>query len=276
MKDLLQWTEGSDSNFSERSVLAFDLDDTLTIEGELKSQVLATLENAQKAGWITILVTGRSAGWVDALIKLLPFDAIVGENGALLSFWPKLRKNRKPREESLKLFWTPQGYVSVAPQGMKEKHESASRQILQKFPRTRIASDQPFRMYDLAIDFAEEVNPPLDFETAEKIKDEFERLGAVAKVSSIHVNGWWGQFTKEQGLREVLEKYYKKSLDTHLIYVGDSPNDGPLFKVAGVSVGVANIRHFVGKSQFQLPLFVTKLEGGYGAIEVIEKCLARR
>jgi hydroxymethylpyrimidine pyrophosphatase-like HAD family hydrolase len=97
----------------------------------------------------------------------------------------------------------------------------------------------------------------------------------VAKVSSIHVNGWWGQFTKEQGLRELLEKHYGTSLEKDLIYTGDSPNDGPLFKVAGMSVGVANIRHFIGKSEFHLPQFVTQKEGGSGSVELIERCLLR-
>lgn len=275
MKDLSTWSELSDPHFKTRSVLAFDLDDTLTEEGELRPAVFEALDRARHAGWIMVLVTGRSAGWVDALIKLLPFDAVVGENGALLSFWPKLKKNRAPREESLKLFWTPQGYRKTPPLGIRDKHAEATTTLLKKFPRARVASDQPYRLYDLAIDFAEEVSPPMSFVEAEQIKVEFEKLGAVAKVSSIHVNGWWGQFTKEQGLRELLEVHYKKSLIKDLIYTGDSPNDGPLFKVAGMSVGVANIRHFVGKSDFHMPQFVTKGEGGAGSVELLTRCLSR-
>src|SRR5689334_5142286 len=96
---LAQWSKTTDPHFAERSVVAFDLDDTLTEHGALPAFNHTLLEEAQKAGWLTVLVTGRSAGWADALIKLLPFDAVVAENGALLNFWPKRKARRGPREE---------------------------------------------------------------------------------------------------------------------------------------------------------------------------------
>lgn len=276
MKNLSQWNAVNDPSYHKRCVVAFDLDDTLTVHGELPSSVHEHLEKIRAAGWLTVLVTGRSAGWVDALIKLLPFDAVVGENGGLLSFWPSRKLQRKEREEATKLFWTPSGYKSKAPEGIRERHQEATQKILAKFPRARVASDQPYRIYDLAIDFSEEVDPPMSFSDAELIKKEFDALGATAKVSSIHVNGWWGSFTKEQGLRELLEKHYLKSLETDLIYVGDSPNDGPLFAVAGMSVGVANIRHFIGKSDFHWPHYITQHEAGHGAQELLKACLTRK
>ncbi len=276
MIELSKWSKLTDPHYAQRSVLAFDMDDTLTIDGSLPAFVLEALEAVQKAGWLTVMVTGRSAGWVDALIKLLPFDAIVGENGALLRYWKNRKLHRKPREEAEKMFWTPAGFSNAAPTNIRDQHKKAAEILLKKFPRAQIASDQPYRVYDLAIDFAEEVDPPLDFDTAYRIKNEFEALGATAKVSSIHVNGWWGNFSKEDGLRELLEKKFNLSLDHNLIYTGDSPNDSPLFKVAGMSVGVANIKHFLNDPNLHLPKFVTQQEGGHGAVELLKMALARK
>jgi HAD superfamily hydrolase (TIGR01484 family) len=275
MRDFSEWSPSTDPFHGDRKVAAFDLDDTLTTDGALESAVVRGLEDAQAAGWSTILVTGRSAGWVDAIAKLLPFDAIVGENGAVLYRWPKGKRARAPREEAAKLYWTPQGYASQPPGGTRARFDEASRKILARHPGARVASDQSFRLYDLAIDFAEEVDPPLPLSEAEEIRRDFEALGATAKVSSIHVNGWWGAFTKVDGLRKLVEELGGLSLEKHVLYGGDSPNDGPLFEAAGLSVGVANVRRFLGSPGFREPLFVTREEGGRGALEILQ-ALSRR
>lgn len=269
MKPLKAWTKKADRYFAQRNVVAFDLDDTLTHQGSLPAAVVEALEAVQKKNYLTVLVTGRSAGWVHALIRLMPFDAIVGENGALLAFWPKRKNKRGPQEEATKLYWTPTGYQSEPPTHLKPQLDRAAQTLLKKFPQTRLASDQSFRIYDLAIDFAEEVSPPLSFAEAELIRQEFAKLGATAKVSSIHVNGWWGNFSKVDGLKELLEKHYQKSLEKNVIYVGDSPNDSPLFKAAGLSIGVANVQQFVGRADLVEPQFITKKESAHGALEIL-------
>jgi HAD superfamily hydrolase (TIGR01484 family) len=270
-KKLSLWNESSDPYFNQRNTIAFDLDDTLTVHGELSSETIRELELAGEKGWLRILVTGRSAGWVDAIIKLLPFDGVVGENGALLSFWQNKRGNRLEREEPKKLFWTPKGYKDAPPEGLQEKFNSTASTIMKAVPGTRIASDQRYRIYDLAIDFAEEVDPPLPLDDAYKIQKLFEENGAVAKVSSIHVNGWWGNFSKRDGLTELLEKIWSRSIADNLIYAGDSPNDGPLFECAGVSVGVSNIEPFLSRTDFHKPLYITEGEGGHGSVELLRK-----
>ncbi len=271
MKDLAEWNAESDPYFDRRRIIAFDLDDTLTEHGQLPSEIHAALESAQKKNWITILVTGRPAGWADALIKLLPFDAIVAENGALLFYWPQLKGNRKTFEETSKLFWTVAGYQKAPRGDLKSFHAKASAQILSSVPRSRVASDQPYRLYDLAIDFAEEVDPPLSLSEAEKIRDIFVSLGATAKVSSIHVNGWWGTFSKESALRELVEKIWSYSLKEDVVYVGDSPNDGPLFAAAGVSIGVANVRAFEKQKGFHLPTYICQGKSSAGSLEIFNR-----
>lgn len=275
MKALLEWNLASDLLLKARSVMAFDMDDTLTHKGSLPSEVLEKLESLQNSKNLSVMVTGRPAGWADAIVKLLPFDAVVAENGAVLFWWPKGKAARKTGEEPRRLFWTPQGYSTLRPDDLQERLDPICLEVLQEFPRTRVASDQPYRIYDLAIDFAEEVVPALSIEDAKKIQKVFEKHGAVAKISSIHVNGWFGNFSKVDGLSRVLQEF-NLNLKEHVVYVGDSPNDAPLFEAAGVSIGVANIASFIGKVDFSKPQYVTQAEAAVGSIQAINHFLSEK
>lgn len=265
MKNFSEW---SSARPRER-VVAFDLDDTLTEHGTLPARVIQGLEAAQAKGWLTVLVTGRPAGWADALVKLLPWDAVVAENGAVLYFWKSRKRGRSAGEEPVRRFWAPTGYVSTRPAADAAWQEPLWREVQGKFPRVRTASDQPFRMYDLAIDFAEEVQPPHTLPEAEAIARVATAQGLTAKVSSIHVNVWRGSFTKADGLRQTLTNF-GFTPEEHVVYVGDSPNDGPLFAVASVSVGVANLKAFDGPEfKFQRPGYLTAAPCSAGALEVL-------
>jgi HAD superfamily hydrolase (TIGR01484 family) len=273
------WSHKTDPHAAERFVLAFDLDDTLTHGGALPSQVVSKLEEAQNNGLKVILVTGRSGGWVDALIKLMPFDGIVGENGAIVSYWPQGKIARSPRQEPQKLYWQrEQLYGAEYPVSNQEQLTVMSDKILEQIPKARVASDQLYRLYDLAIDFAEEVSPPLTLQEAQTIKIIFESMGATAKVSSIHVNGWRGEFNKKMGLQRLLKQWNESwSLDKNVIYVGDSPNDGPLFASGALGVGVANLLQFTKAGlTFEEPKFLTLKDSAKGAIEVIDSVLRSR
>src|SRR5690606_18987340 len=112
------------------------------------------------------------------------------------------------------------------------------------YPHARWASDQPYREYDLAIDFCEDVEPWDRFDVDALValcKEE----GAHAKVSSIHVNAWFGDYDKITGFRAWLDAG-APGLNRgdvpkwdEWIYIGDSPNDEPAFKAFRHSVGVA-------------------------------------
>ncbi|NCN27253.1 HAD family phosphatase, partial [bacterium] len=269
MLSLKDWTPKTDANFKLRDTLAFDLDDTLTYDGELSSEVLSCLEKCGDRGLLRILVTGRSAGWADAIIKLLPFDAVVAENGAVLRYFPNGRSAKRAQEKAFEEFWTPEGFASQPPANIRDQHANAMEKILKAVPGVQVASDQPYRLYDLAIDFCEEIYPPLGLKEAEQIKKCFEEEGAVAKISSIHVNGWWGEFSKLDGLTRVLESVYRKSIERNLIYVGDSPNDGPLFASKALSVGVANVNDF-SSLDFDRPRFICSGRSSDGSIELME------
>ena len=63
---------------------------------------------------------------------------------------------------------------------------------------------------------------------------------------------------------------YGTDLDLHkskFVFVGDSPNDEPMFEYFPYSVGVANIKNFI-KNLDSPPKFVTPSNGGKGFVEL--------
>ena len=77
--------------------------------------------------------------------------------------------------------------------------------------------------------------------------------GLTAKVSSIHVNGWFGAYDKlamtKQLMREAFGDRSRRRAREHYVFVGDSPNDAPMFAYFPHAVGVANIREFAGPAR---------------------------
>ena len=129
----------------------------------------------------------------------------------------------------------------------------------------------------MAIDFCEDV-PPLPLETAQMIAGAFHGEGAAAKVSSIHVNAWFGAHDKltmsRRFLSEVFEINSEKNIEK-IAYCGDSPNDAPMFAGFPIGVGVANIRPLAGLMT-HLPRYVTNGEGGQGFAEFADAVLRSR
>jgi hypothetical protein len=115
--------------------------------------------------------------------------------------------------------------------------------------------------------------PPLPLEAAERIADLMRAAGLTAKVSSIHVNGWFGDYDKLSATRRLFAERYGTELDqakSEVVFAGDSPNDTPMFSFFPKSVGVANVRRFAGVS----PKYVTRAESGAGLAELVEHLLA--
>ena len=101
---------------------------------------------------------------------------------------------------------------------------------------------------------------------------------SVAKLSSIHVNGWFGDYDKLSMTRRFAADVLGCDLDAEkdrFVFVGDSPNDGPMFGFFPLSCGVANIRDFADGSVV-LPAWVADGHGGAGFVEVAERLLAAR
>jgi len=244
-----------------RSVL-FDIDDTLTTAGKLTAQAYAALERLQAAGKLTVAVTGRPAGWCDHIARMWPVDAVVGENGAfyfLLSHGRLHKQYRDPPEQRAR---------------NRERLAQIARDILAAVPGCAIAADQAYRETDLAIDYCEDV-PPLPLAAAERIAALMRQAGLHAKLSSIHVNGWFGDYDKLAMTRQLLREQFAIDLDAArdtVVYVGDSPNDAPMFEFFPKSVGVANVQRFAGTLP-AVPKYVTAASSGAGFAEVVAHLL---
>jgi HAD superfamily hydrolase (TIGR01484 family) len=248
-----------------RYVLA-DIDDTLTLSGRLPAVVFAAMECLQNAGIDMIPITGRPAGWCDHIARMWPVAGIVGENGAFYFFYDG--QQRKMRRRYFK--------SEEQRSADRKKLEKLRQQILKKIPGCRVSADQAYREADLAIDYCEDV-PPLPMADVDRIVRLFEEAGARAKISSIHVNGWFGQYDKLTMTGLLFAEVFQYDLETvkkEVIFIGDSPNDVPMFRFFPYSVGVANILKFKEKVT-HLPTWVTRKEGGYGFAEMVDSILAK-
>ncbi len=140
-----------------------------------------------------------------------------------------------------------------------------------------IASDQAYREADLAIDFCEDV-PPLPPDAIDRIVAAFTDVGAHAKVSSIHVNGWFGDYDKLAMTRRLFSEVWKVDLDTirdQVVFAGDSPNDEPMFRYFPNAVGVANVAAFLPRIKHP-PAWITSKPTGAGFAELADALLAAR
>ena len=236
--------------------LLFDVDDTLTTEGRLTAVAYAALERLRAAQRITVAVTGRPAGWCDHIARMWPVDAVVGENGAFY-FWFDGKMQRRYHDDA-----------DTRNRNLL-KMKDLSRKILAAVPGTAVAADQAYRETDLAIDFREDV-PALPLEAAERVAALMRQAGLTAKVSSIHVNGWFGAYDKLAMSRRLFAERFALDLDAanaSVVFAGDSPNDEPMFGFFEKSVAVSNFLGFQ-KSIVQKPKFVTAGASGAGFVEL--------
>ena len=128
----------------------------------------------------------------------------------------------------------------------KKKIENIKKEIIDTIPEVTFASDQFTREYDLAV-ITNEHSIHLDQGTIEKIIGICWKHHAEYKISNIHLNIWFGNYNKAQSVIELFYDFYKiDSVDllNQSIYIGDSPNDEPMFRLIPCSVGVNNIRKF--------------------------------
>jgi HAD superfamily hydrolase (TIGR01484 family) len=239
----------------------FDIDDTLTTDGRLTAQAYGAIERLKDAGQVVVPITGRPAGWCDHIARMWPVDAVVGENGAFY-----FRYDRDTREMRKRFLQSEQERAKH-----RRQLETLRTTILTEVPGAGVSSDQLYRETDLAIDYCEDV-PRLPQAEVEKIVKLFEQAGATAKISSIHVNGWFGHYDKITMTRLMMRELFEIDLDEakdQFMFIGDSPNDAPSFAYFPHAVGVANIRDFAGRLKTE-PTYVTDKRCGEGFAEVVE------
>jgi hypothetical protein len=248
-------------------IVLTDIDDTLTLRGRLPAGAYAAMEELAQAGLKVVPITGRPAGWCDHIARMWPVEGVVGENGA---FWFR----HDPAAGKLV-----RRFLIDEPtrRANRARLEALAQRILAEVPGCALASDQLYREADLAIDFREDVPRLSDVEVA-RIVALFEAAGCTAKVSSIHVNGWFGAYDKLSMTRLFLHEALGIDLDAdpgRCVFVGDSPNDQPMFAFFKNSVGVANLLRFL-PSLATPPCWLTDAEGGHGFAELARLLLEAR
>jgi HAD superfamily hydrolase (TIGR01484 family) len=278
-------SEMSPAEASGIRYILMDIDDTITCEGKLPASSYGALWKLKEAGLAVIPVTGRPAGWCDLIVREWPVDGVVGENGALV-FWeepagaaasgtenPEIQTHgsakRRPRLRS-----------EYHPNAVRNDHPSLRRireRAFAEIPLLRDAKDQFARLFDMALDFAEE-EPVLPLSAAERVKTIALEEGARAKVSSIHINIWMGDYDKLSMTEHFLQSRFgwrPGAGDREVVFVGDSPNDEPMFARFPLACAVANIRRYEGLIR-HYPAFAAEKECGEGFAEIAETILHKR
>ena len=244
-----------------------DIDDTLTTDGAITPDALAALGDLKARGLSVIAITGRPVGWSVPFAASWPVDAIVAENGAvLLQNTPQngLQANGYVHEQLSKSYQ--QSELTRASNYTRMRH--IGQRILQEVPGTRLAQDSAGRETDMAIDHSEFTR--LAPENIAHVVAIMQAEGMTATVSSIHINGWFGEHNKLVGARWAVRDLLRRDLDaeiSHWVYVGDSTNDQLMFEAFPHSIGVANVRRFEAQLA-HLPRYITEGERGAGFAEV--------
>lgn len=243
--------------------VCLDIDDTLSSSGKLTAEAFDALWRLRKAGFALVPVTGRPAGWCDHIARFWPVDAVVGENGAFTFFMEESIRRRID---------TPAG---ADPAYRRKRLRDLAKEIQSRFPEARWASDQPYREHDLAIDVREDV-PPWPPERIDELLGLCHERGAHAKLSSIHVNAWFGEYDKRKGFEYWLEDRGAPGIARgkapaweQWLYVGDSPNDEPMFAAFQSTVGVANLRGYLSRLHSP-PRWLTSAPSGAGFAEMAD------
>ena len=249
-----------------RAVLA-DVDDTLTTGGRLPAVSLAALERLRDAGLAVAAITGRPAGWCDMIARFWPVDGVVGENGAFYFAYDSGARRMH------RIFAA--GDATRA--ANRARLARVRERVLAEVPGCAVAADQHYRETDLAIDVREDAGP-LAPEAVDRIKAIFEEEGATAKISSIHVNGWFGDYDKLSMTRRLAADRLGLDVDAErarVIFCGDSPNDAPMFAHFPNACGVANVRDFSGRLE-AAPAWIASARGGEGFSEIAGAILSAR
>jgi HAD superfamily hydrolase (TIGR01484 family) len=242
-----------------------DIDDTLTRHGAIEPAALSALRALAAAGLPVIAITGRPLGWSEAFARDWPLAAIVAENGAVALI----------REPGGTVATEYAQDAATRARNTVRLREVAER-VLREVPGATLAQDSPGRVTDVAIDHSEFTH--LDVEQIAQVVQVMQAEGMHATVSSIHINGWFGEHNKLSGAQWMVRRLFNRDLDQERdawLYVGDSTNDQTMFAAFECSVGVANLRDFASQLH-TWPRYLTDSERGHGFAEVANALLRAR
>jgi len=235
--------------FPKVRLIATDVDGTLTQNGKFTPALLIALNDLAAADIPVLLVTGRSAGWVNGLAEYLPVVGAIAENGAI--------------------FYKGQYGELLAPIADITTHRQALAKTFASlqtvFPQIQESSDNRFRTTDWTFDVK-----GLSVADLKELSDRAQSQGWGFTYSTIQCHIRVAQQDKVTGLEQVLQRYFPELTKEEVVTIGDSPNDESLFNGDRfpVSVGVANIRHYVDQIKYK-PRFVTEAAEAEGFCELV-------
>ncbi|MES1163184.1 MAG: HAD family hydrolase, partial [Rhizobacter sp.] len=146
--------------------------------------------------------------------------------------------------------------------------------VLREVPGATLARDSAGRVTDIAVDHSEFAQ--LSATQIVAVVALMRREGMNATISSIHVNGWFGDHTKLSGAAWIVQRLLERTWNADdWVYVGDSTNDQLMFGHFPLSVGVANLMEFA-EVLTTWPSYLTEGTRGAGFAEIAERLLRPR
>ena len=252
-----------------------DIDDTLTTDGAITLDALEALHQLKAQGLAVVAITGRPVGWSEPFAQCWPVDAIVAENGAVAlasSSQNALQPSIGVDNTLSKIY-----QQDAATRGVNfARMQQVLARIEREVPGAIRATDSAGRETDIAIDHSEFVH--LTEAQIAAVVALMRSEGMHATVSSIHINGWYGDHNKLVGARWIVQQLWGRTLADEMhrwAYVGDSTNDQLMFQAFDNSIGVANVQRFVPQLA-HLPRFVAPSVRGAGFAEVAAAILQAR
>lgn len=245
--------------------LLFDVDETFTTHGLIEPAALEALHHLRAAGIEAIPVTGRPAGWGHMMLSTWPIRACVTENGGVCAW--RTAPERAIEQHILHAEQRGATYLADL--------NALGQSIVAAHAAVRLSGDQPWRLTDLAIDYAETV-PRARPATVAAIVDTIHRAGYESAVSSIHIHAVRPRNDKRDGVLALFEAAFDlpaAELNERCAFIGDSANDATLFATIPLSVGVANVQEALDRLPTP-PAFVCQNERGRGFVEFVHRILA--
>jgi len=240
-----------------------DVDDTLTHHGKLPAKTFLALERLQKAGLRVIPVTAGSSGWCDLIARMWPVDAVIGENGG---FYFGRQSNGIAIERR---YWTDKAGRDKD----GERLRAVLDEIVRLVPGTAPSPDQRYREATLAVTTGDGRLP--ERLAIDRILAMLGEAGLRATINSMWVLGWAGDFDKLAMTRRLMHERFAIGIEAerdHFLFIGDSPNDEPMFSFFPHSIAVATVRQYVHRMTAR-PHWITRGPGGDGFVEVVNTLL---